>query len=276
MSDLHLRKAPGPGLTEVYRAGSGPLSLISFSLVQLQPAETFDLDTGASEYALVLLTGVADLALDGQNYTELGGRTSVFAGKATAAYLPPGTDARLTARSPLLAALAGVPSDSRGPAQVLRPADVAVKAVGNWNWRREVHDLVSTASVPQAQKLLVGETYNPPGNWSSYPPHKHEKDEFPEEVAMEELYYFRLNPPQGFGLQRVYTDDCSLDVSYALEDGDVVLLPKGYHPVVAGPGYQLYYLWIMAGAHERRMAPRDDPQHAWVKAVGAMARDMGF
>jgi 5-deoxy-glucuronate isomerase len=131
-------------------------------------------------------------------------------------------------------------------------------------------------NVPQAQRLVVGETFNPPGNWSSYPPHKHEVDAYPEEVRMEEIYYYRLNPPQGFGLQRIYTDDRSLDLACAVEDGDTVLLPRGYHPVVAAPGYQLYYLWMLAGHTDRRMKPRDDAEHTWVKAAGEMAKDMGF
>jgi 5-deoxy-glucuronate isomerase len=93
---------------------------------------------------------------------------------------------------------------------------------------------------------------------------------------MEEIYYFRCNPAQGFGMQRVYTDDRSLDEACVVEDGDTMLLPAGYHPVVAAPGYQLYYLWMLAGPNDRRMRPNDDPAHAWVKAVGEMAKDMGF
>jgi 5-deoxy-glucuronate isomerase len=275
MTDLRLRAKPEPGLTEVYAAGRGPLALLGFSLLRLQPGDTFDLDTGDREYVLMCLSGIVDLRADGATYGDLGGRTSVFAGKATGVYLPPATDSRLTGRSAALLALCSAPSTSPGPVQVIRPDQVQVNRVGNWNWRREVHNVVGD-NVPQAQRLVVGETFNPPGNWSSYPPHKHEVDAYPEEVRMEEIYYYRFNPGQGFGLQRLYTDDRSLDVAYTVEDGDTVLLPRGYHPIVAAPGYQLYYLWMLAGHTDRRMKPRDDPQHAWVKAVGDMAKDMGF
>jgi len=275
MPDLRLRYPPGPGLTEIYVAGSGLLGLLSFSLLRLEPGETFDLDTANQEFALIYLSGLADLTAAGETYHDLGGRTSVFAGKATGVYLPPGCDCRLLAKSRALLALVSAPSNSGGPVQIVRPDQVQVNRVGNWNWRREVVNIIAE-NVPQAQRLIVGETFNPPGNWSSYPPHKHEVDAYPEEVCLEEIYYYRLNPPQGFGLQRVYSDDRSLDEVYAVEDGDAVLLPRGYHPVVAAPGYQLYYLWMLAGPRDRRMRPRDDPQHVWVKAAGDMAREMGF
>lgn len=275
MTDLRIRLTPQPGLTDIYTGGSGPLGLLSFSLLRLEPGDSFELDTGHQEYVLLYLTGIADLIAAGETHENLGGRTSVFAGKTTGAYLPPATDCRLLARSRALIALCSAPSSSPGPVQIIRPDQVQVNRVGNWNWRREVHNVVGE-NVPQAQRLVVGETFNPPGNWSSYPPHKHEVDAYPDEVQLEEIYYYRFNPAQGFGMQRVYTDDRSLDVAYSVEDGDTVLLPKGYHPVVAAPGYQLYYLWMLAGPTDRRMKPRDDPQHAWVKAVGEMAKDMGF
>ena len=275
MTDLRLRLSPEPGLTTIYSAGSGPLGLLSFSLLRLEAGDTFELDTGAQEFVLMYLRGLTDLSAGGETHENLGGRTSVFAGKATGVYLPPAIDCRLVAKSAALVALCSAPSSSQGPVQVIRPDQVQVNRAGNWNWRREVHNVVGE-NVPQAQRLVVGETFNPPGNWSSYPPHKHEVDAYPEEVRMEEIYYYRLNPPQGFGLQRVYTDDRSLDVAYPVEDGDAVLLPRGYHPVVAAPGYQLYYLWMIAGQTDRRMKPRDDAAHGWVKATGEMAKDMGF
>jgi 5-deoxy-glucuronate isomerase len=108
--------------------------------------------------------------------------------------------------------------------------------------------------------LLVGETFNPPGNWSSYPPHKHDGRD--GEPRLEEVYHYRIDPPQGFGHQTLYTSDGE-SVTHVVRDGDAVLLPYGYHPVAAAPGYRLYYLWALAGA-ERRMALYEDPQHKWV------------
>jgi 5-deoxy-glucuronate isomerase len=114
------------------------------------------------------------------------------------------------------------------------------------------------------QNLIVGETINPPGNWSSSPPHKHDVDDLPMESKLEEVYFYKLKPQQGFGLQRIYSDDGDLDEAYVIRDGDTVAFPRGYHPVVAAPGYQLYYLWVLAG-EKRIMCPNDDPDHAWVK-----------
>lgn len=259
----------------IYEAGSGKLELLSFSLLRLDAGDSHQVQTGQTEMGLIILSGAATLVIDDQEYADLGGRTSVFAGKATAAYLPPNTAARLQAISELEAAVCSAPSQSTGPVQIITPDQVQVNQAGNWNWRRQVHNIIGT-NVPGAQRLLIGETFNPPGNWSSYPPHKHEEDNYPFEVNMEEIYHFRTNPPQGFGIQRIYTDDRSVDETYTVENEDTVLIPGGYHPVTAAPGYQLYYLWMMAGGTDRRMAPRDDPQHSWVKAAGDMAQGMGF
>jgi 5-deoxy-glucuronate isomerase len=134
--------------------------------------------------------------------------------------------------------------------------------VGRHNWKRTCHDIIP-GGFP-AKYLVVGETFNPPGNWSSVPPHCHEKDNLPVESLQEEVYYFKMSPSQGFGLQRMYTDDRSIDECYAIQDNDTVALPRGYHPIAAAPGYRLYYLWVLAGP-KRAMVPRDDPAHAWLK-----------
>jgi 5-deoxy-glucuronate isomerase len=121
-----------------------------------------------------------------------------------------------------------------------------------------VHDLFVTD--PHAHRLMVGETFNPPGHWSSYPPHKHDGRD--GEPKLEEIYYYRIDPPQGFGHQMLYTADGE-SVTHVVRDGDAVLLPYGYHPVAAPPGYKLYYLWAMAGA-ERKLALHEDPAHKWI------------
>ena len=110
---------------------------------------------------------------------------------------------------------------------------------------------------------MVVEVVTPVGNWSSYPPHKHDRDALPEESFLEETYYHRLNPPQGFAFQRVYTDDRSIDETMAVEDGDCVMVPRGYHTVGAPHGYDLYYLNVMAGPN-RRWVFKNDPAHEWI------------
>ena len=138
--------------------------------------------------------------------------------------------------------------------------------VGRDNWRRTVYSALAE-TVP-AERLLAGETLNPPGNWSSYPPHKHDRRNPPNEAVMEEIYFFRVRPAQGYGFIWTYTaaeDPEGFSTVFVVEDGDTVLLPKGYHPVVAAPGYELHYTWVLAGEERRYGAWADDPRHAWVK-----------
>ena len=117
---------------------------------------------------------------------------------------------------------------------------------------------------------MLGETYGCAGQWSSYPSHKHDTDNMPYEVNMEEIYHFKVNPGQGFGIQVMYNDDMTMRESYIVKDGDSIAIKEGYHPVAAAPGYCVYYLWVMAGTSGRRLTPCDDPNHAWVKAVEQM------
>jgi 5-deoxy-glucuronate isomerase len=216
------------------------------------------------ETVLVLQEGTGVLEADGQRWPV--SRRSVFAERATALYLPMGAELTVSAESPLEAILISTPMDiaaerARGARAVLAGPDaVHVKPRGRDHFAREVHDIF--VDDPHVKRLLVGETFNPAGNWSSYPPHKH--DGRNGEPRLEEVYHYRIDPPQGFGHQTLYTADGEY-ATHVVRDGDAVLLPYGYHPVAAAPGYRLYYLWALAGA-ERRMALYEDPDHRWVHA----------
>jgi 5-deoxy-glucuronate isomerase len=158
------------------------------------------------------------------------------------------------------------PSTATTPPMLLSGPAVTAKQVGRDNWQRIVYSALAE-NVP-AERLLAGETLNPPGNWSSYPPHKHDRSNPPHEAILEEVYFFRTRPVQGFGLMWTYTaasDPEGFSTVFVIEDGDTVLLPKGYHPVVAAPGYQLHYTWVLAGEERRYGAWADDPRHSWVK-----------
>jgi 5-deoxy-glucuronate isomerase len=156
------------------------------------------------------------------------------------------------------AVLMSTPASAGGEVAITTPAEVEGVARGRGSYSREVHNLFVTDG--HARRLMIGETFNPPGNWSSYPPHKHDGRD--GEPKLEEVYYFRLDPPQGFGQQMLYTADGE-SVTHAVRDGDAVLLPYGYHPVSAPPGYRLYYLWGMAG-EQRKLALHEDPAHRWI------------
>ena len=208
------------------------------------------------ETIVVLQEGQGVFAVDGRKWPV--NRRGVFAERATALYLPPGQTVSISATTPLEAVLVSAAAAGGGDPALVGPSDVRVNARGKGSYAREVHDIFVTD--PYARRLMVGETFNPPGNWSSYPPHKHDGRD--GEPKLEEVYYFRIDPPQGFGHQMLYTVDGE-SVTHTVHDGDAVLLPYGYHPVSAPPGYRLYYLWAIAGA-ERKLALHEDPAHTWI------------
>jgi 5-deoxy-glucuronate isomerase len=217
------------------------------------------------EAAVVLLAGIVDL--DGQRVS----RDDVFGGPATAVYLPPGCQievASVTATSLALAATVG--GELRAPAgaapTLVEPADVVIHDRGKPGWERAVHDIIADR-VP-AQRLLVGETFNAEGQWSSFPPHKHDGGD--GEPALEEVYYYRFDRPGGFGFQGLYELDGSggpsSERAVFLRHGAVVGIPRGYHPVCAAPGYRLYYLWALGPrlGTARALALHEDPAHSWL------------
>ncbi len=262
---LHLRTATfHEGLNVIYRRSGTDdvISRIDFSVLNLSSGQTFSERLDKRELGLVILGGKCNVQAGDKTFTEIGERENVFAGKAYAVYVPGQTEWRVEAVTKCQVALCYADWEKGGEVRLITPEENVENIRGRDNWTRRVVDIIDERT--DANHLIVGETYNPPGNWSSYPPHKHEVDNPPVESFQEEVYYFKLNPPQGFGFIRQYTDDRELDVVHTVEDGDTVLIPKGYHPVVAAPGYELYYLWILSG-NTRKLMPHDDPAHTWVK-----------
>jgi 5-deoxy-glucuronate isomerase len=216
-------------------------------------------ETGERELCLVLLSGRADVRSDHGEWTGVGGRESPFDGLPHAVYLPPGT--RFEVDGSAEVALCWAPASKGVEARLIEPGDVDVTTRGSGAMERQIHNILMEDA--PAESLLVTEVLTPDGHWSSYPPHKHDRDAPPEETFLEETYYHRIRPDHGFGLQRVYTADGSLDESVAFRDGDVVLVPRGYHTVSAPPGYELYYLNVMAGPR-REWRIQNDPEHEWL------------
>ena len=176
----------------------------------------------------------------------------------------------VTAHTWMETALGCTPADQGGEALIIRPEDVTRDSRGVLNWRRDIWD-VMPPDFP-SQHLVVVEVITPPGNWSSVPPHRHEHDTLPAEVNQEEIYFYRLKPSQGFALQRVYTDDGTLDEAVVANNNDAVMIPRGYHPVAVAPGYTCYYLNFLSGTL-KAMAPRDDPKHAWLKSFETISKE---
>ncbi len=237
---------------------------VGFRALRLRTGETETISTGERELCLVVLTGTVDVTIDGQTHADLGQRDSVFEKVSPAAvYVPPGKSVAVRCARNAELALCTAPSDGKTrPVRVIDPATMKRSVRGQGSNTRYVCDILPHDD-PTAGHLLVVEVITPAGHSSSYPPHKHDSETPPTETQLEETYYHRLNPPQGFAFQRVYTDDRSIDEACAVEDHDVVMVPRGYHPVVAPHGYDLYYLNVMAGP-QRLWVFKNDPQHEWM------------
>jgi 5-deoxy-glucuronate isomerase len=239
---------------------------INLALVDLSPGETIELPADG-ETAAVVMSGVLDAyTTDGLSLGGAGGRASVFDAPGDTVYAPSGTGLRLQALDAptqvAIASAAAEPSADAPPARVIGPSEQRIAEVGEGNWSRSVRTILGPDH--DAQRLLLGETINPPGNWSSYPPHRHDRDNPPEEVDLEEVYLFRTNPAGGFGVQiRYELDGDRAEEAFVVRDDDIAVIRSGFHPVVAASGYELYYLWVMAG-DGRVMMPYLDPAHAWV------------
>jgi 5-deoxy-glucuronate isomerase len=214
--------------------------------------------TGEREVCLVVVEGTCDVRSAHGDWTGLGGRTTPFVGRPDAAYLPPGTEFEVTGSGEV--ALCTAPAGDGAEPRVLPGEGVEVEVRGHGAQERTVTPILMGDEA--ADSLLVCEVVTPPGHWSSYPPHKHDRDAMPDESFLEEIYYHRISPAQGFALQRVYTRDGDLDETVVVRDRDVVLVPRGYHTVSAPPGYAVYYLNVMAGP-VRAWAIANDPDHEW-------------
>lgn len=247
-------------MTRTLVAPGSDADLIGLELADLGAGESLERRC-EQETVVVVLSGVVEASADGTSLGRAGGRTSVFDGPGHAVYAPPGTQLRLTAQGEAELVIATAPLDGGTPAQarVITPEDERIADVGRDNWSRNVRTILGPEHA--AGRILIGETINPPGNWSSYPPHKHDQHRPPQEVRLEEVYLFKVDPPGGFGVQMRYEGDTA--EAFTVHDNDVAVIRTGYHPVVAAPGYALYYLWVMAG-DGRTMIPYMDPAHAWV------------
>lgn len=235
---------------------------VGFEVYRLQPGERVTAQHPDRETCVVVLSGKADVAAGDQAFAAIGERDSVFQDISPAAvYVPAGSAIEITAVSAAEVAICSAPGGDKHAVRYIAPQAIAKEVRGEGTNLRRVR-----AILPQtepADSLLIFEVITPSGNWSSYPPHKHDTDRIPDESALEETYYHLLNPPQGFAFQRVYTDDRSLDETMTVEHGDCVLVPRGYHPVGAPHGYELYYLNVMAGP-TRTWIFHNDPDHEWM------------
>jgi 5-deoxy-glucuronate isomerase len=242
------------------------MKYVSMDLLYLESGEEIDVGKPSRELGIVIIGGQCSVSWDGAAERLMSSRANPLDSWPYAIYVPAGKSVHLKAISKLEAAAFGTAAEAGGEVLVVEPADLKVLRIGEGNWYLEGTFIIYD-SVP-SKKLIVGETHIPPGNWCSSPPHSHERDKEGVETQLEEIYYFRFKPPQGFGFQGVYTLDHKLEEAYIIRDGDVVLVPRGMHPNVAGPGYGMYMLWGMAGPR-KEWIPFEDPAHKWIGSLRA-------
>ncbi len=235
---------------------------LAFETRRLEGGRTYSGETGARELAIVVLGGECSVRSSRGEWMRFGGRAHVFDGMPFTLYLPVRTSFTVSTETHCDLALCYARAEEEFPARLVTPGDVGVELRGGGNATRQINSMLPPEFA--AHRLIVVEVYTPAGNWSSFPPHKHDVHNPPAEVDLEEIYYYRIERPEGFAIQKVYTADRRIDETITVRDEELVLVPEGYHPVVAAHGYNAYYLNALAGS-ARSLAASDDPDYAWVR-----------
>ena len=275
----HTLLTSAPGLNSL---PINPCRLLDFNLLKLASGEKHNAQSGDREILAVILGGKATFNINGITFEKVGGRPNVFSGKPHSVYIPAGARYSIQAEGAVEIALPSAPSDEGGiQPYVIAPSQVANGTWGAANFKRSFHQILTLASQPElpARRLIVGETFTPSGNWSTYPPHKHEVDDLPRQAYHEEMYYFRVNPGDGFGICHYYSEAADQDhpaeeENFTVRDNSISMMPRGYHTVVSAPGYTVYYLWFLAG-NQRVQATVDDPVLGWVGKTVPMLKELG-
>jgi len=236
---------------------------VSFNALRIPSGGRFLLETEGSEACIVVIAGRCAIGVGEVGWPHVGERATPFDGPPHAVYVPPGVTVEVAAHSgDVEIAIGSAPAQRGEPARHIKPGDIRREVRGMGRMERTIHHILMEDGA--AESLLVTEVVTPAGNWSSYPPHKHDTNDPPNETQLEETYYHRLRDTRGFAMQRVYTADGALDETVSARDGDLVLVPRGFHTVSAAPGYELYYLNVMAGP-VRRWCVTFDPEHEWLR-----------
>ncbi len=262
--NLLIHCKPVQGYNKIFDKGEYKMELTTFGLIKLASGTKYKGNTGDCEVALVLMGGNFKASGDGWEFTVTDGRKNPFSGKPYCLYMPRNTAYELEGLSDVEFAYNAAPAtrDTAKPT-LLKPENSRHIEIGKDNWFRTSEIILDEKF--DSEHFYIGEGMIPSGNWSGYPPHRHDIDNLPEEIDMEETYFYLFNPQQGFGIQKVYKPDGSLDETYTVKNYDTVAIKEGYHPLCGAPGYQMYYLWTMAGEKNRGLISSKDPAHSWVK-----------
>jgi 5-deoxy-glucuronate isomerase len=258
----------GPGPFARVSAEQAGWEFLNMAALRLNADQLYSGEVGSHEHVSVILGGRCNIRTSAGEFLNIGGRENVFSGMPWAVYLPRGTRFEIEALTDgFEVASCWVPTDQDHPARLVTPADSAIEIRGGGNATRQINSILPPGF--DCHRLVCVEVYTPSGNWSSYPPHKHDvhreaADGTLIEADLEEIYFYKIDRPEGCAYQRVYTDDRSIDALMLAQNHDAVLVPEGYHPVVSAHGYTTYYLNFLAGSAQS-LANSDDPAHAWIK-----------
>lgn len=260
---------PKIGYTPISKIGESSLKMLEFGMIELSYGDELTYETEDKETAFILLGGQCDFAFDDVVWKNVGGRRSVFEGKAHTVYMPRNKKVHISSKQNVKIAVCSTKIEEDTQPQLITPDQVKSSVLGVKPWERDTHFVIDAST--NAKHLTIGEAFVTPGNWAGFPPHKHDQDNMPKEGVLEEIYYFLFQPEQGFALQRLYTKDGEIDECYVVKQDELVEFPKGYHTTVGAPGYNTYFLWLMAGEHQGFYRV-NDPEHDWVMAVENMIK----
>ncbi|MFO7320752.1 MAG: 5-deoxy-glucuronate isomerase [Chloroflexota bacterium] len=268
---IRSKDSGGTGVFAEVSAEQAGWEFLNMQARRLNAGQTYSGNTGDFEYAHVILGGRCNVRTSQGNFDNVGGRKDVWSGMPHAIYLSRNTDFEIEALTDgFEVASCWVPTDRDYPAQrISLGKNTPVELRGGGNASRQINSIIPPGF--NCHRIVAVEVYTPPGNWSSFPPHKHDVHREDEqgnviEADLEEIYFYKINPPEGYAYQRVYNDDRSIDGLMLAGNHDIVLVPEGYHPVVGMPGYNTYYLNFLAGSAQS-LANADDPAYAWVKST---------
>ncbi len=249
------------GKSEIFKKEDSYCQKVEMDMLRLAAGNKKAYRESGKEYALVILGGKCTVSGNGFEFKDAGRRKDVFDGAATCIYVPSDNPFTITACTEVQIAVCKSPSDKKFKPAIINPEDVIIKNLGKPGWEREAHFILDERT--DSNMLYIGEAFVKGGQWASYPPHKHDDDNMPTEAETEEIYYYEFKNPNGFGIQKVYTMEGDIDETYTVKSGDFVEIPRGYHPFHAAPGYDNYYLWIMAGK-DRGFYMTTDEEHQWL------------
>ncbi len=249
------------GKSAVITKENSAMGMIEVDMLRLADGRTKKYSEQDKEYGIVILGGSCSIEGEGFSYKNIGKRKDVFDGPATCAYIPRNTVFTITAVGEVTIAVCKSPAKADFKPVLVNPEDVIIKDMGKPGWERQAHFILDERI--DANLIYIGEAFVKGGQWASYPPHKHDDDNMPTEGFLEEIYYYDFKKPTGFGIQKVYTKEGDIDETYTVKSGDFVEIPRGYHPFGAVPGYDNYYLWIMAGEN-RGFFMTTDEDHEWL------------